>query len=308
MATVTASARIGEAAPTRRVAAGLWSDAWWRLRRDKVTLAAFAVLGVLVILSLAADLMAEFVFQRAFTEQELLKAYAKPTMDPLYFMLGADEIGRSQVVRLLYGGRVSLSVAFLATAINLTLGVAIGLSAGYFRGRWDDVVVWFTTTLNSIPTLYLLLIFAGLFSPSPATLIFVIGILFWVGIALFVRGQTFALREREFVTAARTVGASQARIMWKHVLPNVLPLIFILAAIDAGSIILTESALSFLGLGITPPTASWGNMLTNAAQYFSRAWWLVVPPGLMIFLTVLALYLIGDGLRDALDPRLRGTH
>jgi peptide/nickel transport system permease protein len=299
---------VAESAPTRRVAAGLWSDAWWRLRRDKVTMAAFAVLGILVVISYGAEILAVHVFQRAYTEQELLKAYHKPTLEPLYYMLGADEIGRSQVVRLLYGGQVSLSVAFLATAISLTIGVAIGLSAGYFRGWWDDLVTWFTTTLTSIPQLYLLLIFAGLFSPSPATLIFVLGILVWVGICLFVRGQTFALREREFVTAARTVGASEVRIMWRHILPNVLPLIFILAAIDAGSIILIESALSYLGLGITPPTASWGNMLTNAAQYFVRAWWLVVPPGVMIFLTVLALYLIGDGLRDALDPRLRGTH
>jgi peptide/nickel transport system permease protein len=293
---------------TRRASAGLWNDAWWRLRHDRVTIVAFAILAALVLLALAADLFADNVFQMKFEEQSLLHAYAKPTLDPPAYLLGADEIGRSQVVRLFYGGRVSLAVAFFASIINMTIGIALGLSAGYFRGRWDDFVTWFITTLNSIPTLYLLLIFAGLFSPSPAVLIAVLGFLIWTGIANFVRGQTFALREREFVTAARTIGASQLRIMLRHILPNVLPLIFILAAIDAGGIILTESALSYLGLGITPPTPSWGNMLTNASAYFVRAWWLVVSPGVMIFLTVLSLYLIGDGLRDALDPRLRGTH
>ncbi len=290
-----------------RASAGLWSDAWWRLRRDRVTIGALAVLGVLIVLALGADVLADHVFHMKFEDQELLRAYAKPTLDPPAYVLGADEIGRSQIVRLLYGGRVSLAVAFVASLINMTIGVSAGLTAGYFRGRWDDIVTWIITTLNSIPQLYLLLIFAGLFSPSAVVLIVVLGLLIWTGIANFVRGQTFVLREREFVTAARTVGASQLRIMWRHILPNVLPLIFVLAAIDAGGIILTESALSYLGLGIQPPTPSWGNMLTNAASYFVRAWWLVASPGAMIFLTVLSLYLIGDGLRDALDPRLRGS-
>ena len=135
----------------------------------------------------------------------------------------------------------------------------------------------------------------------------IIGLLFWTGITNFVRGQTFALREREFVTAARTVGATSSRIMMRHILPNVLPLIFVITAIDVGTIILAESALSYLGLGIIPPTPSWGNMLSNASAYFNRAPWLVFSPGALIFLTVLCLYLIGDGLRDALDPRLKGT-
>jgi peptide/nickel transport system permease protein len=200
---------------------------------------------------------------------------------------------------------VSLAVGFVAALVNLTVGVAIGLTAGYMRGRVDDVFTWFVTTLNSIPTIFLLLIFAALWEPGPAQLTLVIGLLFWTGISLFVRGQTFALREREFVVAARTIGATDVRIMFRHVLPNILPLIIVLAAIDIGAIILVESALSYLGLGILPPTPSWGNLLTNATTYFVRAWWLVVSPGVMIFLTVLCLYLIGDGLRDALDPRLK---
>jgi peptide/nickel transport system permease protein len=189
--------------------------------------------------------------------------------------------------------------------VNFAVGVPLGLAAGYFRGAFDDFITWLITTLNGIPQLFLLLIIAALWQPGPLTLIIIIGLLNWTGITLYVRGQTISLREREYVTSAHAIGATHARVMFQHILPNVLPLIFVLAAIDVGAIVLLESALSFLGLGILPPTPSWGNMLTNGASYFVRAWWLVVSPGVMIFLTVLCLYLIGDGLRDALDPRLK---
>jgi peptide/nickel transport system permease protein len=307
MATTTATIRAPATPVAVRASQSLWSNAWWKLRRDKLTIAAFCVLLLLAVLSLAAPLFSEFVFHYKFEQQDLLHTYEKPQLANLAYLLGSDEIGRSQVVRLLYGGQVSLAVGFVAALVNLTVGVSIGLTAGYFRGVIDDVVTFVITTLNGIPQLYLLLIIAALWKPGTFTLIVVIGLLNWTGITLFVRGQTFALREREFVTAARTIGARDRRIMFRHILPNVLPLIFILAAIDIGAIILLESALSFLGLGIVPPTPSWGNMLTNAVSYFVRAWWLVVSPGAMIFLTVLCLYLIGDGLRDALDPRLK-TH
>ena len=265
------------------------------------------MLVLLGLLSAGADFFATTVFQYSFEKQDLLHTYEKPTFDTLAYLLGTDEIGRSQVVRLLYGGRVSLAVGFVAALVNLTLGVVLGLTAGYFRGWIDDIYTWFVTTLQSIPTLFLLLIIAAIWEPGPVTLTIVIGALFWVGISLYCRGQAFALREREYIVAARTIGARDRRIMFMHILPNILPLIFVLAAIDIGGIILVESALSFLGLGILPPTPSWGNMLTGATQYFVRAPYLVIPPGLMIFITVLSLYLIGDGLRDALDPRIRST-
>ena len=307
MAAATDVNPLAAAPAGRRGTAGLWSDAWYRIRRDKLTLGALGILLLIVLLSAAAPLLSDHVFKWRFEQQELLGAYAKPTLERPEHLLGADEIGRSQVVRLLYGGQVSLAVGFFAAFFSVTLGVAVGLCAGYFRGRVDDAITWFITTLVSIPGLYLLLIISALFRPSPFTLIVVISLLSWPGAALYVRGQTFSLREREFVIAARTVGASTSRIMIRHILPNIMPLIIILAAIDVGGIILLESALSYLGLGITPPTPSWGNMLTNASSYFVRAWWLVISPGAMIFLTVLCLYLIGDGLRDALDPRLKGA-
>jgi len=305
----TAAASAGTVRPTvdARVSRSLWSNAWYKLRHDRLTIAAMAVLVLLAILSILAPVFADNVFHYKFEQQDLFHTYEKPTFDPPAYLLGSDEVGRSQVVRLLYGGQVSLFVGFVAAIVNFAVGVPLGLAAGYFRGAFDDFITWLITTLNGIPQLFLLLIIAALWQPGPLTLIAIIGFLNWTGITLYCRGQTISLREREYVTSAHAIGATHTRVMFKHILPNVLPLIFVLAAIDVGAIVLLESALSFLGLGILPPTPSWGNMLTNGASYFVRAWWLVVSPGVMIFLTVLCLYLIGDGLRDALDPRLK-TH
>ena len=307
MATAAASAGTVRPAVDARVSRSLWSNAWYKLRHDRLTIAAMAVLVLLAILSILAPVFADNVFHYKFEQQDLFHTYEKPTLDPPAYLLGSDEVGRSQVVRLLYGGQVSLFVGFVAAIVNFAVGVPLGLAAGYFRGAFDDLITWLITTLNGIPQLFLLLIIAALWQPGPLTLIAIIGFLNWTGITLYCRGQTISLREREYVTSAHAIGATHTRVMFKHILPNVLPLIFVLAAIDVGAIVLLESALSFLGLGILPPTPSWGNMLTNGASYFVRAWWLVVSPGVMIFLTVLCLYLIGDGLRDALDPRLK-TH
>jgi peptide/nickel transport system permease protein len=304
----TAQATLATRAPAvvdSRPSAGLWSNALLRLRGDRVTLAATAVLLGMVGLAAAADLLADSVFHYGFTQQNLLETYARPSLATPAFWLGGDELGRSQVVRLLYGARISLAVGFAGALINLSLGVTLGLAAGYFRGWFDDAVQFVISTLESIPTIFLLLVIAVLFSPGPAQFVILVGVLFWPNITLFVRGQTLSLRERDFVTAGQVIGASPGRIMFHHILPNLLPLVFVLSAIDVGRIILYESALSFLGLGILPPTPSWGNMLTNAAANLARGPWLVYGPGSAIFLTVLCLYLIGDGLRDALDPRLK---
>ncbi|MBI3521783.1 MAG: ABC transporter permease [Chloroflexi bacterium] len=305
---VTAQAEgLVRAAEARRATAGLWSDALWRLRHDPTTIAASAVLCALVLLALGADLLASSFFHWSFSQQDILNSYGKPDGNDPAMWLGSDQLGRSQIVRLLYGGRISLFIGVFGAIVSLSIGIGIGVSAGYFRGRWDDIVVWLVTTLNSIPTLFLLLIVGFLFRLDPVSLAILIGCLGWTGITNFARGQTFALREREFILAARTVGASPARIMVRHILPNILPLMIVLAAIDIGGIILAESALSYLGFGIQPPVPSWGNMLTAASQFFTKGPWLVYPPGVMIAITVLCLYLIGDGLRDALDPRLRGA-
>jgi ABC-type dipeptide/oligopeptide/nickel transport system permease subunit len=293
-----------ETAPIRRASPGIWGNALARLRRDRVTLAAAIVLGIMIVLALLADFLASTFFHYTFTRQDLLNGYAKPTPADPAFWFGGDDLGRSQIVRLLYGARVSLAVGFGAAFINLTIGLALGMTSGYRRGWFDDVVQFLISTLNSVPQLPLLLIISVLFQPGPVTLVIILGLLLWPGASLFVRGQTLSLREREFIAAGQVAGGSDFHLIIKHVLPNVLPLVFVLTAIDVGTLILIESSLSFLGLGITPPTPSWGNMLSNAAQDISRGPWLVYAPGAAIFLTVLCLYLVGDGLRDALDPRL----
>lgn len=283
---------------------GLWRAALARIQRDRVTLVAGVVLILFALLAVLADVLASNLFHTSFTRQDLLSGYTPPTTRDPALWLGTDDLGRSQVVRLLYGARVSLAVAFGAALINLTIGVVLGLYAGFRRGWFDDLVQFLIGTLNSIPGIPLLLIVSVLFQPGPISLVLILGALTWPSVSLFVRGQALSLREREFVAAGRVAGATDARIMFRHILPNILPLVFILTAIDVGTLILTESALSFLGLGISPPTPSWGNMLTNGAQDLSRGPWLVYTPGAAIFLTVLCLYLVGDGLRDALDPRL----
>lgn len=302
-----AAAEVIPVKEVRRARAGIWSDAVYRLRHDGTTLVALVVLAILVILALSADLLADNFFHWSFSKQDILNNYEPPTFAQPAMWLGSDQLGRSQIVRLLYAGRVSLFIGTFGAFVSLAVGVMIGISAGYFRGWWDDVVVWIVTTLGSIPTLFLLIIVGALFRLPPPILAILLGLLGWLGIANLARGQTFALREREFIIAARTIGARPSRIMLRHIFPNLLPLMIILAMTDIGNLILAESALSYLGFGIQPPTPSWGNMLTGASLFITKGPWLVYPPGTIIFITVLCLYLVGDGLRDALDPRLRGS-
>ena len=292
---------------TRRASAGLWSDAAYRLRHDPTTMAALAVLLLMVVLAVGADLLADNFFHWSFSKQDILSSYEKPSLSEPAMWLGSDQLGRSQIVRLLYGGRVSLFIGTFGAATSMFIGVVLGVTAGYFRGWWDDLVVWLVTTLNSIPTLFLLLIVGLLFRLAPLPLAIFLGALGWLGICNLARGQTISLREREYVLSARTIGATPARVMFRHIFPNILPLMIILAMTDVGGLILTESALSYLGFGIQPPVPSWGNMLTGATQFLTKGPWLVYAPGALIWLTVLCLYLVGDGLRDALDPRLRGS-
>jgi peptide/nickel transport system permease protein len=220
-------------------------------------------------------------------------------------ILGTDDLGRDHLARLMYGGQVSLGIGFLAASISLAIGVALGIITGFYGGIIDDIVTWLITTLNSLPFLLLLLIIVAVFNPGPLTLILTLGFLGWTGTTRLVRGETFSIRAREYIVSARAIGAPVSRIMLVHILPNLLSIVLITLALDIGGLILTESALSFLGFGIKPPTPSWGNMLTNAQTFFTKGVHLVIFPGLMISITVLCLYIIGDGLRDAFDPTLR---
>jgi peptide/nickel transport system permease protein len=221
------------------------------------------------------------------------------------FILGTDQLGRDQFIRLLYGGRISLAIAYVASGITIAIGVTVGLLAGFYGGLVDDLISWVINTLSSIPSIFLLLIAASIWTPSPSVLILILGLLSWVSPCRLVRGEVIALRERDYVMAARALGAPGWRLMVSHVLPNVLSLVIISLAINAGVMILIESGLSYLGLGVQPPTPTWGNMLTDSRSYFLTGGHLVVWPGILITLTVLSFYVIGDGFRDALDPRMR---
>ena len=270
--------------------------------RDYVTLTAAAVLLLYAALALAADVIATGVVHATPTAIDLRNAFAAPTAA---HWLGTDDFGRDQVVRLLYGARVSLTIGLVAAAVNLTIGITLGAVAGFYGGRVDDLVVWLISTLRAIPTLFLLILIGSLFRLGPQGLALLIGAISWPGVARVVRGQVLAVRQRDYILAARAVGASDWRLLPRHVLPNVGSIALVILGQDIGAVILTESALSYLGLGVQPPNASWGNMLSNAQRFLSSALWLVVAPGACIFSTVLALYLVADGLRDALDPRLK---
>jgi peptide/nickel transport system permease protein len=208
--------------------------------------------------------------------------------------------------RVIYGARISLSVGLVAVSLYVAIGVGIGAVAGYYGGWVDLVLMRFVDIMLCIPTLFLILMVIAFVGPSIFNVMIVIGLTSWMGVARLVRGEILSLKERDFVTAARVIGMKDARIIFTQLLPNALGPVLVVATLGVGSTILTESALSFLGLGVQPPTASWGNMLTEGKEHLTDAWWLVTFPGLAIFVTVLGYNLLGQGLRDWMDPRHQG--
>lgn len=278
-----------------------WSQALRSLWADRMTMSAIFVLVALTVISVIGPGILESQFGINPTKTNVLEKYMATGEGN--HLLGTDNLGRDQFARLMAGGQISLSIAYLASALSIIIGVTLGIVVGYYGGIIDDVFIWFIATLTSIPSIFLLLIAASIWSPSPPVLILILALLSWVDTARLVRGEVFSLRESDFIVAARSIGATPARIMTSHLLPNLLPIVIVNLAISAGVLILVESGLSFLGLGVQPPTASWGNMLTDARTFFAKGPHLVFWPGLMISLAVVCFYLIGDGLRDALDPR-----
>jgi peptide/nickel transport system permease protein len=280
-----------------------WDMVWFRLRRDKLTIAAMVVLGLLALLSYSSPLTTKYILDVDPNYIDVFKAYEPPSAAHL---LGNDDLGRDQLARLLYGGRISLTVGLAGAALSMTIGVSIGAVAGFFGGWVDDIIMWFINTWSSIPFLLFLIIVVQLFKPKWYVLVIFVALNAWIGTSRLVRGEVLSVKERDYVMAARALGVPMRKIILRHILPNVIPIVIILTAGSIGFLILLESALSFLGLGVQPPTATWGNMLTKAQGNFTLGPHLVIFPGLLITLTVLCLYLIGDGLRDALDPMMRG--
>ncbi|MBU4377278.1 MAG: ABC transporter permease [Candidatus Omnitrophica bacterium] len=220
-------------------------------------------------------------------------------------LLGTDDLGRDLFARMLYGARISLSIGFIAVLIMLFIGVVLGVIAGYYGGWVDSAIMRLIEVMLCFPTFYLILMILAFLGPSIVYVMIVIGVTSWMGLARLVRAEFLSLREREFVVAARVLGASDRRIAFRHILPNALAPVFVSATLSVGGAILLESGLSFLGLGVQIPTPSWGNIISTGRFYIDSAWWLTLFPGLAILMTVLSFYLVGEGLRTILDPRLQ---
>ena len=260
------------------------------------------ILGLVLVLGMSlaalfAPLLAPFDPNELHLDDILLAPCAT-------YPLGTDRLGRDVLSRLLYGGQVSLWVGFVAVGISISIGTALGLVSGYFRGIADEIIMRGVDVMLCFPSFFLILAVVAFLEPSLTNIMVVIGVTSWMGIARLVRAETLSLRERDFVSAARLSGVSTKNILLRHILPNALAPVTITAILGIGGAILTESGLSFLGLGVQPPQASWGNMLMEGKAVIEDAPWLSLFPGLAILLTVLGYNLLGESLRDMLDPRL----
>lgn len=290
----------GKNLATESTVIGPWKIMWKRLRRNKL-----AMLGLIVITIMAiAAIFAPFLTPYGRDAVNLVNSNAKPGSEHL---LGTDSLGRDIFTRLLYGGRISLTVGFVSTGIRIVLGVLLGGIAGYYGKSVDNVIMRVADVFACLPFLPIAITIVAMLKPSIYNIMLVIGVLGWPGIARIVRAEILSLREREFMEAATALGISDFRKIVAHLLPNTMASVIVSATIGIAGAILTESSLSFLGLGVAPPTPSWGNMLTDAKNQYvlKHRWWQWIPPGLAIFVTVMSLNLLGDGLRDALDPRLK---
>ncbi len=300
MATRKNIAQLGAQAP-RRPSRSFWRDALAFILRDRLTLFAIGLLLLLTLICVVMPIFFESVLQLDVNSTSIPDKFKQP--GEAGYLLGTDQLGRDQFLRLIYGGRVSLTIAYLASVMTVFIGISLGLLAGYYGSAIDDLISWVINTLSAIPPLFLLLIASAVWEPSTEVLVVVLAALGWVGTSRLVRGEVLSLKERDYVLAARALGASDYRILSSHILPNVFSIVMVTMTIIAGNLILIESGLSYLGVGIQPPTPTWGNMLTDSRSYFVTGVHLVFTPGIMIMITVLCFYLVGDGLRDALDPR-----
>lgn len=257
---------------------------------------------MVVILSLAcAALLAPYISPYDPTKIDVYNILSPPQGKHIF---GTDELGRDVFSRILWGSRASLKVGFIAVAIAISIGIVVGATAGYYGGRIDALLMRFVDMMLAFPTFFLILAVIAIVEPSISTIMIVIGVTGWMDVARLVRAEFLTLKERDFVLAARAIGMSDLRVIGRHILPNALSPVFVAATFGIAGAILVESGLSFLGLGVQPPEPSWGNILTSGKDNITVAWWLSLFPGLAILLTVLSYNLVGEGLRDALDPRL----
>lgn len=269
---------------------------WSRFRRSKLATVALVYVTIMTVVALLAPLISPFEPNAI----ELPKRLAPP--DAVHFF-GTDDLGRDVLTRMMHGARVSLTVGFLATAISVIVGSLLGALAGYYGRGVDWIVSRLIEVVLCFPFLFLVLGIVALFRPSIYTVMIALGLTSWTSEARYVRGEFLRIRDIDYAQAARASGARDARIIFRHLLPNAFAPVLVSASFGVAAAILTESALSFLGMGVPLPTASWGSMLSSAREHIEYAWWLVLFPGLAIFTTVAAFNIIGERFRDALDPR-----
>jgi len=284
-------------------------SAWDRFRRDRASVAALGMLLLVATLSATAPLLAAGVLHSdpdrfVRTDAGRIATLRAPSPGNL---LGTDDLGRDVLARLLYAGRVSLLVGFGVALMSVAIGAPLGLLAAYFGGWFDDLVNALVQVVLNVPLLFVLIVLSVLLAPGALQLALIFGLLLWPSTARQVRGAALSVSRRDYVDAARVLGASHVRVLRQHIAPNVASVVLVMAGIDMATAILAESSLSFLGFGVPVPLASWGNMLSLSQEQFRAAPWLVYPPGVMIFVTVLCVFVVTDGLRDALDPRMAFT-
>lgn len=281
-----------------QIAKGPVRPAFRRLLRDRGAVVGLVILAALAITALAAPALAPY--------SPIEPHYARALRGPgRAFLLGTDGLGRDQLSRLIFGTRISLASVSLAAAAIMLIGVTVGLVSGYYGGVVDSIIQRVVEILLAFPSLVLALAIAGVLGPSITSVLIAVIAVHWVSYARLVRGMVLSARNQPYVESARALGASNRRIMFREILPNVLPPVIVLATLEMGGLLLSISSLSFLGLGAQPPTSEWGTMLSQARPFFQSNPHLMIVPGLAITLTVLAFNLVGDGLRDALDPRTR---
>ena len=271
---------------------------WKRFKQNKL-----AVLGGLVV----AVLFTIAIFAPAITPYDPNAINVQNILEPPGFthLFGTDDLGRDILSRIIWGSRISLSVGFVAVGISTFIGVILGALTGYYGGWVDRVIMRFVDIMLSIPTFFLLLAVIAFLEPGISNIMIVIGLTSWMGVTRLVRAEFLSVKEREFTQSARAIGAGDMRIIFRHILPNSIAPVIVSAVLGVAGAILTESALSFLGIGVQPPASSWGNILTIGKDNIEIAWWLSVFPGVAILVTVLAYNLLGEGIRDAIDPRMK---